>query len=39
MQNITIENVKDVALKVGLVLLMVPLVSGALVTAVFASIG
>lgn len=39
MQNITLENVRDVALRVGLALVMVPVVSGALVTAVFASMG
>lgn len=39
MQNITLENVRDVALRVGLAFVMVPVVSGALVTAVFASMG
>lgn len=39
MQNITLPKVQDIAIRVGLVLVMVPVVSGVLVTAVFASIG
>lgn len=38
-QKITVNNVRDAALRVGLALVMVPVVSGALVTAVFASMG